>query len=122
MAKILIVDDSPQMTHLLAEMVGLFGHEAETAQSGAEGLKKIESFGPDLILLDIMMPGMDGWAFLEEARKRHLTPIMMISADESASTKEKARRQEVPLLPKAANPLLLQSKIDELVNSESATA
>lgn len=116
MAKILIVDDSAQMTHLLAEMVGLFDHESDIAHSGEEGLKKVESFRPELILLDIMMPVMDGWAFLEAVRSMHSIPVMMISADESLKTKEKAASYQVPLLPKAADPLVLKTRIDAILN------
>lgn len=115
MAKILIVDDSEQMTHLLGEIVSLFGHEAILAHSGEEGLQLALAAEPDLILLDIMMPRMDGWQFLATFRRTSKTPVMMISADESVATRKKAADHSVPLLPKAIDPLLLKDKIDAIL-------
>ncbi|MEM7802683.1 MAG: response regulator [Chloroflexota bacterium] len=125
MAKILIVDDSEQMAHLLGEIVSLFGHEATVAHSGERGLELARSLKPDLILLDIMMPHMDGWEFLKRYRQASSSPstvpVLMISADESIATRKKAAKHKVPLLPKAIEPLLLKDKIESAL-SESIKA
>ena len=60
MAKILIVDDNEEIAHLVSIILGRRGYEVEIALSGDECLKKLESFRPDLILMDYFMPGKDG--------------------------------------------------------------
>ena len=101
------------MAHLLMEMVNLFGHHAAVAHSGLEGIEKKKNFNPDLILLDIMMPGMDGWTFYKTHRADSETPVIMISADESVVTRRKAEQVGVKLLPKGTEPLILKESIDQ---------
>lgn len=68
--KILIVDDSPTIVEITKAMLRDEGFEIETAENGKEALDKIESFGPDLVLLDIMMPDMDGYAVVRTLRRK----------------------------------------------------
>ncbi|MEM8861280.1 MAG: response regulator [Chloroflexota bacterium] len=113
MSKILIIDDSSQMSHLLKEMVTIFGHTAEIAHSGSEGIEKVQSFEPELILLDIMMPGMDGWGFYEAHKQTSEVPVIMISADASFATRKKAEEIGVMLLEKGVEPFLLRDIISD---------
>lgn len=79
--KILIVDDDPFNLDLLQQELTDKGYVIERANSGEEALKKVESFQPDLILLDYMMPGMNGVEALKEIRKRgNDVPVVMITA------------------------------------------
>ena len=101
MSKVLIIDDSAQMLHLMYEMVTLFGHEAEVAHSGTEGLEKVETFKPELILLDVMMPGMNGWEFYAKHKEKSDVPVIMVSADASfagQSIASESKSVTVPLL------------------------
>ncbi|MEM9776816.1 MAG: response regulator [Chloroflexota bacterium] len=118
MSKILIIDDSSQMSDLLREMVSIFGHTAEVAHSGTEGIEKVKSFEPDLILLDIMMPGMDGWGFYEAHQSTSDVPVIMISADASFATRKKADDVGVMLLEKGVEPFLLRDIIAKTTASE----
>jgi len=61
MAKVLIVDDSPSYLHTLAQIVTGEGHEVITAENGEMGVEKAKAELPDLILMDIVMPGMSGF-------------------------------------------------------------
>ncbi len=61
MKKILIIEDHADMRELLTWQIELMGFAAVTARQGREGLQKAQSENPSLIILDIMMPGMDGW-------------------------------------------------------------
>jgi DNA-binding response OmpR family regulator len=80
MAKILIADDNVQITSILSEYAEKEGHEISTAYSGTEALASFYTFQPDLVLLDVMMPGMDGFEVCREIRKTHMTPVMMVTA------------------------------------------
>lgn len=78
MSKILLVDDDPLFRVWLTEALKAQGHEVECAVNGVEGLKRIRSFRPDIIMLDLVMPQMDGFSLLEA--RDCITPIMMLSA------------------------------------------
>ncbi|MEX3935827.1 ATP-binding protein [Paraburkholderia phymatum] len=69
-ARILLVDDIPDATEALAILLTLDGHEVKRAQSGAEALSLVESFTPDVALIDINMPGMDGHELARLLRQR----------------------------------------------------
>jgi two-component system cell cycle response regulator DivK len=71
MKKILIIEDHADMRELLTWQIELMGFVAVTARLGREGLQKAQSDNPSLIILDIMMPGMDGW---EAARELKVNP------------------------------------------------
>jgi len=82
-AKILVVDDVPQNVKLLADLLTVKGYRAVTAASGAEALKLVQSERPDLVLLDIMMPGMSGYEVCRTLRADPATevlPIVMVTS------------------------------------------
>jgi DNA-binding response OmpR family regulator len=79
-AKILLIDDSQEMTWLLKRALARDDYEVEVAHSGNEGLRQAYAFQPDLILLDIMMPGMDGWEVLHRLREFSDVPVIMLTA------------------------------------------
>lgn len=89
-AKILIVDDTKENANLLERLVHrMMGHEATVAYSGADALKQLDAQRFDLVILDIIMPEMDGLAVLHEIRKRYdmqQLPVMLLSA--RANTKD----------------------------------
>jgi two-component system KDP operon response regulator KdpE len=78
--KILVIDDKKEMTWLLEQMLAEEGYAVEIAQSGQEGLRQVYVNRPDLILLDVMMPGMDGWDVLRRLREFSDTPVIMLTA------------------------------------------
>ncbi len=80
MSRILVVDDEQNICELLTLYLVKEGHTAETAADGEEALRKFQTFGPDLILLDIMLPKKDGWQVCREIRQNSNVPIIMISA------------------------------------------
>ncbi len=75
---ILIVDDDPGMRTMLQTVLEYEGYRVEVARNGQEALEWLTQFKPSLILLDLMMPVMDGWQFLEEIQKDMLQPILPI--------------------------------------------
>jgi class 3 adenylate cyclase len=82
-ARILIVDDQPLNTKLLADSLRVQGYEVATAGSGREALEKIDTGAPDLVLLDVVMPQMNGYEVCRAIRARHETqilPVIMVTA------------------------------------------
>ena len=80
--RILVVDDDPDIRHLLSASLGDEGLNVREAGNGAEGLSLAQSWRPDLILLDLMMPTMNGWQFAEAygAQPGAHAPIIVITA------------------------------------------
>lgn len=78
--KILIVDDDLHIAELISLYMMKDGYETEEVYDGREAIKKAESFQPDLILLDLMLPGMDGYQVCTEIRKTSRVPIIMLTA------------------------------------------
>ena len=82
-AKILAVDDEPDLTELIAYHLGRNGHTVETAANGWEAIDQVTRNRPDLILLDLMLPDLDGFGFCEILRRNPATasiPVIIISA------------------------------------------
>ncbi len=67
--RVLIVDDDPDVCNTLGELVRLNGHEAQTARSAAEAVEQAQAAPPDIVLLDIVMPGGDGYAAARSLRR-----------------------------------------------------
>lgn len=80
MAKVLIIDDDPELCDLVVTILEKDNYEAKAAHSGKEGIKVTHEFQPDLILLDVMMPGESGWEVCEQLRRTVETPIIFLSA------------------------------------------
>ena len=78
--KILIVDDDKHIAELISLYMMKDGYETEEVYDGREAIRKAESFQPDLILLDLMLPGMDGYQVCTEIRKTSRVPIIMLTA------------------------------------------
>lgn len=80
MSRILIVDDEPLITDSLSYSLKREGFDIRAASDGAEGLQEVEDFQPDLIVLDIMLPGMSGFEFCRRLRTSRTTPVIMLTA------------------------------------------
>ncbi len=81
MPRILIVDDEPEMVRGLEDNLRYEGYQTVAAPDGRRGLALALSEAPDLILLDVMMPGMSGWDLCRELRRRGLdVPVIMLTA------------------------------------------
>lgn len=79
--RILVVDDEDYITDLLSTSLRFQGFEVETAGAGFEALSKVNSFHPELVLLDVMMPDIDGFEVCRRMRADHdLTPVIFLTA------------------------------------------
>jgi len=80
---ILVVDDTPHNVKMLVDLLSAKGYETITASSGKEGLDQIEARRPDLVLLDVMMPGLDGYEVCRRIRANPelaMLPVIMVTA------------------------------------------
>jgi excisionase family DNA binding protein len=90
---ILIVDDDPRLREFVRVNLEMDGYTVREAGNAAEGLAALEEEPPDLILLDVMMPEVDGWEMLRRVRERHgvdSIPVIMFSGKADESTAETA--------------------------------
>lgn len=78
--KILIVDDDPMLSELIGYNLESEGYTIVRAQDGREGLQKFEAEQPDLVILDVSMPKLNGWEVCERIRAVSDTPVMMLTA------------------------------------------
>jgi class 3 adenylate cyclase len=82
-AKVLVVDDTPQNVKLLADLLAAKGYAVTTAADGASALEKLASDAPDLVLLDVMMPGLTGYdvcRWIREDPRTALLPVVLVTA------------------------------------------
>jgi two-component system KDP operon response regulator KdpE len=88
--RILVIDDEPAMIGAVAALVGSVGHRVSAAYDGHEALRRFDSDQPDLVILDLAMPGLDGVAVCREIRKRGTTPIIILSGEGQEAAKVEA--------------------------------
>jgi two-component system, chemotaxis family, chemotaxis protein CheY len=88
---ILVVDDDPDILEALSEILEAEGFEIRRARNGKEALERLEPDAPQLILLDLMMPVMDGWEFAQRMRQKppaiSSIPLIVLSADRNVGSK-----------------------------------
>src|SRR5512138_3072107 len=96
MSRILVVDDEPIVRMLLAESLADAGHSVTAARNGAEALERVLAQPADMVLLDLLMPGMDGVTFLRE-RQVHprlaSVPVIVLSAADADELREASTLQ-----------------------------
>jgi len=80
MQKILLIDDDQSLREMFSDHLVKLGYQTFAAADGSSGLRLAADQPPDLVVLDVMMPGMDGWAVCEELRKTSQSPIIMLTA------------------------------------------
>ncbi|WP_288857944.1 response regulator transcription factor [uncultured Corynebacterium sp.] len=82
--KVLVVDDEPNIVELLTVSLKFQGFEVESAGSGQEALEKVKDFRPDAFILDVMMPGMDGFELLGKLRSEGIDgPVLFLTAKDA---------------------------------------
>jgi CheY-like chemotaxis protein len=106
-ASVLVVDDDPDILDALSEILEAEGYGVSRARNGQEALDRLDAGRPDVILLDLMMPVMDGWEFSRRMRERsgetEQPPIIVLSADRNVG----ARAKEIGAVGHLAKPFEL---------------
>ena len=77
---VLTIDDDTAITELLAMLLRTHGYEVRTVNSGEEGVEAIKKYNPHVVILDLMMPGLDGWQVCKAVREFSNVPIVILSA------------------------------------------
>ena len=88
-ASILVVDDDPKITQLLKRALTIEGYAVLTAGSGADGLEEVRLSSPDLVVLDVLMPGMDGIEVCRRIRMTGDTPVLLLTAKDEVADRVK---------------------------------
>lgn len=94
--RVLIVDDSPTEMHILSNMMEKLGHAVITADNGESGVKTAKETKPDLILMDVVMPGTNGFQATRQLHKNEETkdiPVIIVSTKNQATDKMWGQRQ-----------------------------
>ncbi len=85
--KILVVEDDPQMLSLLRRSLSYEGYQVDAVASGEEALEQVEAVSPDLAILDVMLPGIDGLEVCRRLRSFDKTPVLMLTAKRTVPDK-----------------------------------
>jgi two-component system OmpR family response regulator len=85
--RILITEDEPRLLKSLAKALREEGYAVDTADTGEEGLYKARNYPYDAIVLDLMLPGIDGWEILQRLRKEKKTPVLILTARDGGPEK-----------------------------------
>ncbi len=96
MAQILIVDDSPTEIHVLKSMLEKHGFEVETAENGTEGIERAKELKPDLILMDVVMPGLNGFQATRQLTRDAETaaiPVLIVTTKDQETDRVWGMRQ-----------------------------
>ncbi|MEM7348125.1 MAG: response regulator, partial [Chloroflexota bacterium] len=116
---VLVVDDNPVLLESLQLMLSRRGVNFEGANNGEMGLDIAKQSQPDIVLLDIMMPGLDGWEVCEQLRQNSDVPIVMLSALDSEESIERAWEVGADdYIVKPPSPLGLVKRIRELLRRD----
>src|SRR5262245_19903198 len=83
--RVLVVEDERRLLHNLAKSLREAGYAVDTAATGADGLAKAESVDYNAIVLDVMLPQLDGWAVLAKLRRQKDTPVLMLTARDAST-------------------------------------
>lgn len=78
--RVLVIEDEPDLLSALAQSLREAGYAVDCAEEGREGLFKASSGGYDAVVLDLMLPGLDGWTLLRELRKLQTVPVLVLTA------------------------------------------
>jgi DNA-binding response OmpR family regulator len=91
MAQILVVDDDPAIRQLLTDVLELDDHEVRVAEDGLAAVRALEVLRPDCVVLDVMMPGLDGYGVLRSLRAQDGDPVPVIMLTAAADPDTAAR-------------------------------
>lgn len=121
MLEVLIVDDSPDLRGMLAYTLGDLGFSIREARNGVDALHELASHAPDCVVLDLMMPDLDGFKVLEAMRARRLAPdarvVILSSKDDERALVRGFELHADEFFMKPVDPDLVAQKISALIEA-----
>jgi len=123
MNKVLIIEDDPPYRKIYKKKFEMAGYEVETAENGIEGLQKMRAFQPNIALIDLMMPGMDGFHVLDAAHvdpNLKFIPIIVVTNLSTTDSAQKAlEKGALAILVKSDNePDVIVEKANEILGKK----
>jgi twitching motility two-component system response regulator PilH len=126
MARILIVDDSPSQLMGIRRIVEKLGHEAITAEDGAEGVEKARTELPDLVLMDVVMPNLNGFqatrAITRDPATKHIPVVMVTTKDQETDRVWGMRQGAKAYLSKPFSEAELAEVIEKVLGGDASSA
>jgi two-component system capsular synthesis sensor histidine kinase RcsC len=116
-ARVLVVDDHPSVRDVWCDVLCLLGYDVMAAGDGAAGLALCDATPFDLVLTDLMRPGLSGWQLAEAIRTRSATPIVLITGLGAEEHIERARGQAMVLIQKPVYMADLKRAVEEALQS-----
>ena len=121
MREVLIVDDSPDLRGMLSFTLGDLGFSVREAKNGEDALEEMANQAPDCVVLDLMMPGLDGFTVLEEMRSRNLAPdarvVILSSQDDERALVRGFELHADEFFMKPVDPDIVAHKISALIEA-----
>lgn len=119
MKKILIVDDEDKIRELIRVNLEIVGYNCDEAEDGIKALDVVDKFRPDLVLLDIMLPGKDGFELVDEFTKRNI-PVIFLTAKDSTVDKVKGLKLGAEdYITKPFDPMELLARVEVVLRRSS---
>ncbi len=88
--RLLVIEDQPELRSVLYAMLEEEGYAVDLSADGAQGLAKATTWSYDAIVLDLMLPKLDGWKLLDELRRTHKIPVLILSARDGLDDRVRA--------------------------------
>lgn len=119
--RILVVDDEEDIRNILSDRLQMYGYEVPTASDGAEAIERVAEISPELVLLDIRLPKLDGMEVLSRIKREHPeTLVIMITAHGTVQRAVEAMKQGAyDFIEKPFNPDLIRIKVDKALERQS---
>jgi DNA-binding response OmpR family regulator len=113
---ILVIEDDPLQLKIICDTLEAVGFETRGAQDGSAGLRQLYQYRPDLVVLDVVMPGLDGWEVCERIRELSSVPVIFITARDSKADLVKGLKLGADdYLVKPFEPVELQARVEALI-------
>jgi DNA-binding response OmpR family regulator len=116
MTKIMVVDDEQDLREMIVLMLQKEGFETNTAENGSDLLKKIDAFQPDLVTLDVMMPGLTTREILDKLKEKKTKPKIILLTVIRYSDEEKQKLVQMGIVDYVTKPFELDNLINTIHN------